>query len=169
MGVVLSFWHAPSSMQRKGPDIFLCTEHSAHSGRATKVDPDGGSGNGSESTTAGRMPMVFVRTYRPDTTHQKGCAHWAAVVTAAAGVHWERARWADAGAVLETAADFGSTRPAWRANVAHALSMQGAPLHANFLHARSSALDPDMAENGLTCHQGGWAGAAWIRRNSSWH
>lgn len=78
------------------------------------------------------MPMVFVRMFMPNMTHQKGCANWVAVVTAAAGVHWERERWADAGAVLEAAADFCSTRPAWRANVAHALSMQGAPLHASF-------------------------------------
>ena len=47
----------------------------------------------------------------------------------AANVHWEHERWAEAGGTLEAAAELCATRPAWRANVAHALSMQGTAPH----------------------------------------
>ena len=53
----------------------------------------------------------------------------------AATVHWEHERWAEAGGTLEAAAELCATRPAWRANVAHALSMQGAAPHARHDHA----------------------------------
>jgi len=55
-----------------------------------------------------------------------GCSR-AAVVLATAAVHWRQERWAEAGAVLEAAAEFCSSRLAWRVSISHALLMQGAP------------------------------------------
>jgi len=59
-----------------------------------------------------------------------GCSR-AAVVLATAAVHWRQGRWAEAGAVLEAAAEFCSSRLAWRVSIAHALLMQGAPCNGH--------------------------------------